>query len=290
VNTIAGRLLEIAQSIRPISATPSLDAQVLLAWVIDKPRSWVLAHPEAYLTNDQEQELEINLTRLKTGEPLPYILGHWEFFGLDFSVTPDVLIPRPETELLVEQALEWLRAHPTARRAVDVGAGSGCIAISLAVHIPNLRLLATDISPAALQIAKANVIHHKLSQRIEFLQGDLLKPLKDEGGQLNVQPATFNLLTANLPYIPTATLQDLDVYRREPTLALDGGPDGLKLVRRLLSQAPGIMEPGGLLLLEIEARQGGEAAALAAAAFPEARISILTDLAGLDRAIRIDLD
>ncbi len=231
------------------------------------------------LTADQQQRLKSAQARLAAGEPLPYILGHWEFFGLDFKVTPAVLIPRPETELLVEQALAWLSEHPMQRLAVDLGTGSGCIAISLAVHVSDLRLLAIDRSWEALEVARFNAGRHSVRERIDFIQADLLSPIR-------FQAPGCNLFIANLPYIPTDTLHTLDVYGKEPELALDGGPDGLEIIRRLLSQAPLGMASTGLALLEIEHRQGVQAQALAENAFPSGEVSILKDLAGLDRVIK----
>jgi release factor glutamine methyltransferase len=275
------------------SDTPSLDGQVLLAHILNKPRSWILAHPEAALTPVQQQDLEQAVSRLQAGEPLPYVLGHWEFFGLEFQVTPDVLIPRPETELLVEQALDWLRRHPSARNAIDVGTGSGCIAISLATHIPDLHLLATDLSFSALQIARRNAQKHSVIDRIDFVQADLLNWLNVERSTFsvvlnrNVSPPTFDLIVANLPYIPAETLLTLAVYGKEPTIALDGGQDGLDLVRRLLSQSPARLATGGLLLLEIEHRQGPPALALAQDAFLQAKVDVLKDLNGYDRILRV---
>jgi release factor glutamine methyltransferase len=285
------------------SRIPNLDAQVLLAHILEKPRSWVLAHPEALVSIEACQRVEGLLARLDGGEPLPYVLGHWEFFGLDFIVTPDVLIPRPETELLVETAINWLRDSQTKiqnlqPKIVDVGTGSGCIAISLAVNLPHLFLLATDIFTTALQVAQANARKHGVADRIQFIQSDLLfsltptplalgeEPEKKENLQLaTFQP--FDLLVANLPYIPTATLKTLAVYGKEPILALDGGPDGLVLIGRLLRDAPRYLTPGGLILLEIESSQGAAAHQLAHQVFPQAEIRILPDLSGKDRLLRI---
>lgn len=267
----------------PTSDTPLLDAQVLLAHILNKPRAWLLAHPEVRLTAEQQQAYRQDLARLAAGEPLPYLIGHWEFFGLDFLVSPQVLIPRPETELLVEKALAWLERHPERRLAADVGAGSGCIAISLAVHQPDLQLVATDCSPEALQIARQNAGRHGVSERICFQLADLLHLQAPAN-----LPAGFDLIAANLPYIPSQTLRELAVYGREPSLALDGGPDGLDLIRRLLAQAPALLTPGGLMLLEIEYRQGDPARALAEASFPNARVSVDRDLAGQERLLVIE--
>ena len=278
------------------SETPVLDAQVLLAHILGKNRAWVLAHPEARPTPEQESALEIAIRQLQAGTPLPYVLGTWEFFGLDFDVTPDVLIPRPETELLIETVLAWLRIHPEhVYHFLDVGTGSGCIPVTLAVHVPRARIVATDISPAALAIAFGNAVKHGVEERIDFVQADLLTQTVD-GGRWTVNDdltvygllSTVNVLTANLPYIPTETLQELDVYTHEPTLALDGGPDGLDAIRQLLSQIAGKMDQGSLVLLEIETRQGAAVHELARAAFPTADIRVKKDLAGHDRLVMIE--
>lgn len=271
--------------------TPALDAQVLLAHVLGKDRAWVLAHPEATLTPKQETTLETAIRKRQAGTPLPYILGQWEFFGLDFEVTPDVLIPRPETELLVETALAWLRTHPQyVYRFVDVGTGSGCISVALAVHVPRARLVATDVSAEALAVAFGNAVKHGVEDRIDFVECDLL-PTDDDPWvvESDFELGAINVLTANLPYIPTETLHKLDVYVQEPTLALDGGPDGLETVRRLLTLISGRMEPGSLVLLEIENRQGAAARLLARAAFPSAEVFIKKDLAGNDRLVVIEI-
>ena len=262
------------------SETPSLDAQVLLAHITGKNRAWLLAHPEAALTPAQQNALGSAVSRLKAGEPLPYVLDHWEFYGLNFTINAHTLIPRPETELMVEQALEWLQAHPGRRCAADIGTGSGCVAVSLAVNIPDLQITATDISPAALEVARSNAQKHQVAARIKYVQADLL--------DIRLPPSTFRLIAANLPYIPTKTLEGLDVFGREPTLALDGGPDGFDIIRRLLPQAVQNLSSNGLLLLEIENTQGEAALNLAREFFPEAQIDLLPDLAGHDRLIRIE--
>jgi release factor glutamine methyltransferase len=274
-------LADVSARLALLSDTPSLEAQVLLAHTLQKPRAWVLAHPEIELSLAQKQELEHISARRQKGEPLPYILGHWEFFGLDLIVTPAVLIPRPETEMLVERALEWLRSHPACLWAADVGTGSGCIAIALAAHIPDLQVLAADLSPQALDIARQNAARHGVAERITFIQADLL----DLMGEF--QP--FDLITANLPYIPRQTLSELPISQYEPALALDGGPDGLDLISRLLTQTPAYLSPHGCLLMEIEARQGASVSSLTQAAFPHTQVQLLPDLAGYDRVIKMDL-
>lgn len=264
------------------SDLPSLDAQVLLARLLDRPRSWVLAHPEARLTGKLNAKLYALVARLEGGEPLPYIVGHWEFFGLEFDVTPDVLIPRPETELLVERAIAWLRrAEPASRelRVMDVGTGSGCIAISLAVNVLGLSITATDISPAALNVARFNAENMKVSTCITFLEADLFPD--------HIISDSFSLIVTNPPYIPSNILFKTHVYGSEPSLALDGGPDGLALIRRILKETPGRLISGGMLLMEIEASEGPAVLSLASDAFPKARIHLFKDLSGHERLLEV---
>lgn len=258
-----------------------LDAQILLAHIVGHPRTWLLAHLDAPLSAPMLELADQAFTRLEAEEPLPYILGHWEFFGLNFNITPDVLIPRPETELLVEKAIKWLTAFPEKRSVADIGTGSGIIAVSIAMHIPDANILATDISPTALKIAKANAEKFHVHHRIKFLECDLLP--------VDVKPATFDMICANLPYIPTATMRGLPIFGREPTLALDGGNDGLDLYRRLLDLAPERLAPNGKMLFEIEATQGLNALSLAYDKFSNATINLHQDLAGHNRLLEVQL-
>lgn len=264
---------------------PRQEAQLIIAQVLDKPRTWIAAHRDTPLTNPQIDSAQKAFFRLKAGEPLPYLLGHWEFFGLDFDITKDVLIPRPETELLVEKAISWLKASPERKTVADIGTGSGIIATAIAMHTPQTRILATDISLAALKIAKHNAMKFHAHHRIDFLLCDLLPqhidPLPTD--------SHFDLICANLPYIPTRTLHQLPIYGREPTLALDGGADGLDLYRRLLKIAPDWLAPGGMMLLEIEASQGTGALSLAYDTFDQVTLHLHQDLAGHDRLLEIML-
>ncbi|MBI3738655.1 MAG: peptide chain release factor N(5)-glutamine methyltransferase, partial [Chloroflexi bacterium] len=205
---------ELIESLIPRikSDWPQLDAQVLLAHIMDKPRTWILAHPETNLSAPQLASVEVSISRLEAGTPLPYILGHWGFFDLDLIVTPDVLIPRPETELLVEKAIVWLQASPERRTIADVGTGSGCIAVSIAVHVPDAHILATDLSRAALEVAHHNALKYQLEHKIDFVECDILP--------IHIEPLPterhFDLICANLPYIPTKKLHSLPAYGREP--------------------------------------------------------------------------
>lgn len=258
---------------------PRQVALVLLAHVLKKPKTWVLAHPEAVLSPEQNSQIERLFQRLEAGEPLPYLTGTQAFFGLDFVVTHHTLIPRPETELLVEEALNWLDHHPEVKNALDVGTGSGCIAVTIASRKPNLTVSGTDISAEALKIAQLNAAAHRVEAQITFSQADLLP----EGA------GKFDLVCANLPYIPTAKLTEVNTLGFEPNLALDGGPDGLGLILRLLNSLPSRLSEPGLALLETESTLGEETLTLAKAAFPLADVQLRQDLAGRDRLIRIEV-
>ncbi len=286
-------LEQTAARLSSVSDTPKLDAHVLLANILNKPRTWVEAHPETFLTRSQLATVKKAISRLEAGEPLPYLVGHWEFFGLDLEITSDALIPRPETELMVERAIKWLQAARGRRTVADVGTGSGCIAIAIAKNIYDAKIMATDISGPALELAHRNAHRHNVAKRIDFIQCDLLPPYPPgplgRAGAGNPFPTDlhFDLICANLPYIPTQTLQGLSVYGREPTLALDGGRDGLDIVRRLLRIAPEWLAPNGMILLEIEASQGMSALSLAYDAFDNVEIHLHQDLAGQDRLVEI---
>jgi len=278
-------LSDITTRLASSSDTPALDASVLVAHIIHKPRTWVMAHPEVALTEEQQNQLDTSLQQLEKGKPFPYVLGHWEFFGMEFDITPDVLIPRPETELLVEKAIAWLQQSPVRRTVADIGTGSGAIAISIADTIPDAHIVATDISSKVLDVAKINAHKFHVEKRIEFVECDLLPAL------LESFPAEkqFDLICANLPYIPTETLHALPIYGREPTLALDGGADGLDLLRRLMKIVPDWLARNALMLLEIEATQGVKALSLAFDMFPNAEIHLHQDLTGRDRLLEIEL-
>jgi release factor glutamine methyltransferase len=292
-------LTELTRRLAPHTETAGLDARVLLSHILGKPKTWLLAHPEAQPTPHQAAALETAARRIENGEPLPYILGNWEFYGLDFYVSPDVLIPRPETELLIDVALTQAATRATPEpglRLIDIGTGSGIIPITLATRLPDAEIHATDISPAALAIARKNAEKHEVEGRIKFYEADLFEARKSEidtrysileNRISNIEYRIFDLITSNPPYIPSETLRELPIYGREPTLALDGGPDGLEVIRRLLGQSKRWLAPGGTLLLEIEYRQGTQAKALARENFPDADIHLHKDLAGHDRVLAV---
>jgi release factor glutamine methyltransferase len=268
----------LAHDLAGITESAGLDGQVLLAHVAHKSRSWILAHPDFVLSEEQVKILQDARRSLKAGMPLPYILGHWEFFGLEFVVTPHVLIPRPETEILVEQALHWLEKRSGTQRVLELGVGSGCISVSLAVHNPLLQVVAVDISPQAIAVARKNAQRHQVANRFQFVISDLCSAIRGR----------YDLLCANLPYIPTSELQNLPVSKHEPQLALDGGCSGLDLIQRFLQSAPCLLAEKGLILAEIEASQGKAALDLAMDYFPQAQVRMVQDYSGNDRVLRIE--
>lgn len=235
-----------------------LDARVLLSKVTGLDRTGIILGGELELCSGQEESYGALLGRRAKGEPVAYLIGIKEFMGLDFIVSSAVLIPRPETELLVERAVELLMGDDIHSLVVDVGTGSGAIAVSLSKLIPDLQIHSVDISSAALEVAAQNAELHKVGQRVTFHLGNLLEPIpQDLNGKVG-------LITANLPYIPTQEINELmpDVRNYEPHLALDGGPDGLDLYRQLLPRAATLLQPGGHLLMEIGPGQGEATLAL----------------------------
>jgi release factor glutamine methyltransferase len=260
--------------------TPRLDAEVLLAHTLDRDRAWLYAHPEQILSSYQLGTYQSLVSRRARREPVAYLTGHKEFFGLEFIVTPDVLIPRPETERLVELALQWVAATSSSPIIADVGTGSGAIAVTLAVHLPHAFVVATDTSPAALVVAQRNAARHGVADRVRYVQGDLLAPLAGR--------YTY-FIVANPPYLSQAELAAAppEVARWEPRAALDGGPDGLSVIRHLLVMAAERLHPGAALLVEIGASQGAEVLQLARRHFPQATVEIARDDAERDRLLAV---
>ena len=273
-------LKKLQDQLKSYSESPYLDSLVLLGHISGKSKSELIAHPSPELSVAQNQSLSTAIKQLQDGIPLPYVLGEWEFFRLRFKVTPDVLIPRPETEGLVELALEWLQANPGKRSCLEIGTGSGCIAISFAKSIPDLQIIATDISLPALQVAKDNANRHDVMSQILFLERDLFSGIT----------MPIDLLVANLPYIPSDKLRSLDVYRSEPTLALDGGQDGLHYIKEVLKEAGQHLNPGGAVFLELDEDCGALALALAKEVWPGITTHLAHDLSGQDRYLSIQIN
>ncbi len=272
--TIKDVLHEAYARLASVSTSARLDAQLLLAEVLQVSRAHVLAHPERELTSAEAEQIAGWLDRREQGEPVAYILGRRAFYDREFAVTPDVLIPRPETEHLIEAALDFIAGQSLV--AVDVGTGSGAIAVTVKANAPQAIVYATDVSTAALQVARMNASTQNTD--VTFFEGDLLAPLVERG--VNV-----DLIMANLPYIKTDVLQTLPVRKHEPILALDGGADGLDLAQRCLMQAQAIVNPGALVLLEIGADQGAATCALVEDILSVKRVVLTQDLAGLDRLV-----
>lgn len=287
------------------SETARLDAELLLGWAIGADRTSVVAHPEAPVGSDASARFDAGVARRAAGEPVAYIRGIKEFHGLAFAVDARALIPRPETEALVDAALAEVMRRLAARpgeagvgpgaggdavRVADVGTGSGAIAVALAVALRNRKvamgrnvtITATDRSPDALDLARDNAVGHAAADGMRFIEADLLPPVLPEDG------APFDVLLANLPYVRSDAIAGLPIAASfEPRLALDGGIDGLDVVRTLLARLHEALAPDGVALLEIGADQGVSAPDAVEAALPGWRATVEPDLAGLPRVLRV---
>jgi len=221
------------------------DAEILLLHLLQRNRAWLFAHPDEALHEATHEQLRALTQRRAAHEPLQHLTGTQEFYGLALRVTHDTLIPRPETELLVEAVLHYARTQSANLRILDVGTGTGAIALALATHLPHADITACDISPAALEVARANAAQHNLSQRITFIESDLLAQIPAD------QP--FDIVVSNPPYVPLTDAPTLtpEVRDHEPPTALFAGPDGLDLYRRLIPSAHLALKPNGLLALEL---------------------------------------
>ena len=241
----------IAASLRNTSDAPELDAQRILLHVLKKEDvSYLLAHSDEIISDQNLETIRDMAEKRKTGMPLAYILGHADFYGRTFTVTPDVLVPRPDTEAVIDKALEYITHNFNTKKELviaDICTGSGIIAITLALELPHVHIIATDISPTALAIAKQNAEKHGVLDRIEFLQGDLLFPILNK---------KIDLIASNPPYVPSQELktaknsQDTHGLLFEPKIALDGGEDGLKFVNQIkeysqTNNIPAIIETVG---------------------------------------------
>jgi release factor glutamine methyltransferase len=253
---------------------PRLTAEVILAHALSLTRSQLLARSDVALNPDQLSRFQIDLDRLVKGEPLAYVVGHREFYDLELITDERALIPRPETECLVAKAIKLFEAHPHPT-IVDIGTGSGAIAVTLAKHLPNALVIATDLSPDAIDLARSNARKQDVEARMDFRVGNLLQPIHD----------AVDLIVANLPYVNDDQWPFLarTIRGHEPQMAFTGGADGLSLIREFLKDAPRCLKPHGVILMEIGAYHGDDVSAIAQQNFPQAKISIEPDYAGLDR-------
>jgi release factor glutamine methyltransferase len=261
------------------SESPRLEAEILLSHAKKCKRIQLYTNYDEVLTDAIRGPMRELVQRRAKHEPVAYLVGHREFFSLEFRVTRDVLIPRPDTETLVMEALSV--AKPLAAPMVlDLCTGSGCVAVTIAKQLPTANVTAIDISPPALAIARENAAKHKVDGRVELLQGDLFAPL----------PAgrTFDIIASNPPYVTTAELDTLDddVLKYEPRLALDGGPDGLTFVRRILTDALRHLSPGGWLFIELSPEHADAARQAAEAVGAYQHIGLVKDLAGKQRVLK----
>ena len=261
-------------------ATPRLDAELLLMEVLGWSREDLYRSPETALDASETERAEALVARRERGEPVAYLIGRREFWSLDFSVTPDVLIPRPETEHLVEAVVDFLESRAGSQRILDLGTGSGAIAVCVAKECPRAEVWATDVSAVALEVARENARRHGVGHRIRWLQGDLFTPLRGSAG-------SFDALVSNPPYIPSVGMARLprDVGEWEPALALDGGRDGMDFYRRIVRDGTPRLREGGLLALEVGDDLAGPVSDLFRAHGELRRVRVLRDYAGLPRVV-----
>jgi release factor glutamine methyltransferase len=279
--SVLQRVVEARERLRRAGISPdqaAIDAEILARHALGQDRATYLAHRDESIADDVSERLEAMVQRREGREPVAYILGEREFWGLSFLVSPAVLIPRPETEAIVEKALTLMDDAGRAWQLADVGTGSGCLAVALARERVNANVIATDISEAALGVAAANAMRHGVDSRIRLIRTSLLDDVT----------GPFDLIVANPPYVPGSSRDGLqpDVRDHEPATAVFGhGADGLDEVRHLLTQTPEKLTPGGWLLMEFGFGQG-DAVRAAVNAVPELRlVEVLQDLQGLERTL-----
>ncbi|MBV8491343.1 MAG: peptide chain release factor N(5)-glutamine methyltransferase [Candidatus Eremiobacteraeota bacterium] len=283
--TIAHTLARGIVSLAKTSESPRSDAMQLLAFVIGKEREWIVAHGEAFLSKPQAEKFVSLCEARSEGKPLAYILGFAGFYKREFAVNDKVMVPRPETEHLVDEALDFVREriNPNLPKhfvtALDVGVGSGAIACTIAAENANIFVEGTDTSSGALKVAEHNARRLNVIQRCRFHYGSYAEPVGDR---------TFDVVIANLPYVPTADIPRApNPLAFEPREALDGGPDGLTPYRQFIPGAPKLLKPGGLLLLEAAPPVIEGLVELAAGAFPGAGLEVCEDFAGMARYVKI---
>ena len=259
------------------SDAPQLEARLLLEAALDRSRVWLYQNPHVQIDDVRMTHLRSMVDRRTSGAPLPYVVGWREFYGRLFKVDSRVLVPRPETEILLESAIAFVRRAPSPR-ILDVGTGSGVLAISLALEVADARVVAVDLSEDAIAVAEYNCRRHGVESRVRLIQADVLAGLDE----------TFDLVVANLPYVPTGEIPRLQAeIQHEPRLALDGGRDGLEVYRRFFAEVVNVLAPGGAIFVEIGHGQGEAGSALARRYFGAHDVQVELDLAGRERVIAI---
>jgi len=260
------------------SPSPRLDAEVLLAHARGCPRIKLYTDFDQPMTDAQRAIMRDLVKRRAQSEPVAYLIGEREFYSLTFQLTRDVLIPRPDTEVLVMELIERARNLPSPK-ILDLGTGSGCIAVTAAVNLPQAAVTVVDVSPAALEVARSNAMRHKVDSRMEFFEGDLFGPVSDG--------SRFDFIVSNPPYIPSGELAELqvDVRKHEPQLALDGGPDGLDIIRRIVADLPRFLTESGTFLVEIDPPQSAAVQTMLSETGHFEKISAVKDLAGEQRVV-----
>ena len=258
--------------------SPRMNAETLLIFTLGCDRAYLYAHPERECTPEEESRYREAIAQRAGGMPSQYITGHQEFWGMDLIVSPAVLIPRPETEHVIETVLGLIHDNDlrsSALRMVDVGTGSGCIALALAKELPHAQITATDLSPTALEIARANTARHRLENRIQFRETDLLAGFR---------PAAFDFVVCNPPYVGESEADEVELQVRkfEPRNAVFAGPSGLEVIQRLIPQAGSVLAPGGWLVMEIS---GTIAAGVQRLLEDWAEVHLMNDLRGIPRVI-----
>jgi release factor glutamine methyltransferase len=259
-----------------------IEARMLLGHITKLPAVQIYTQTEQTLSLEQERDLYKLIERRLRREPTAYIINCREFYGIDFYIDSRTLIPRPETELLVDAALEFSKSScsPSQQIIADIGTGCGAIAVSLALSLPQSKIYATDISHSALEVARLNCEHHNVTRQVTLLQGNLLEPVLDP----------VDLIVANLPYVRSSEVGDLspEITKFEPRTAIDGGENGLKYIRQLLEQAKERINPQGCLLLEIGQNQEQEVTSLIQRYLNKVSFAFIPDLNGINRAVKID--
>jgi release factor glutamine methyltransferase len=262
--------------------SPRMSAEMLLSHVLGLERIELYMHFDRQVEMPQLNRLHALVKRASEHEPIAYLIGMTEFYSLDIKVTPDTLIPRPETELLAERAIEYLRTLQTPQYMCDLCTGSGCIAAAVAIGVPEAKIIATDICDAAMAVADENITSHKLNERVHLLCGDLFSPIIE-----GLDQTKFDVITSNPPYIATAEYEKLDKNVRdyEPELALHAGADGLDVYRRIVKEGPKYLKPGGRLMLEIGYQQGDAVTRLLEESGEFKDITVEKDFAKNDRIV-----